>query len=146
MFRLQLFKEILMAAEDAIKTTVDELLKALSANNIIGEPIETEDKMLIPITKMGMGFGTGIGHATGEMKKGEIAGGAGGGVGIFPVAVVVIFKGITGPEGVKVMTLAASSPLTESMAYIADTVMERLISRMEGSEHGPKNATAIDIE
>ncbi len=135
-----------MAAEDAIRTTVDELMKALSANNIIGEPIETEDKVLIPITKMGMGFGTGIGHAPEEMKKGEIAGGAGGGVGVFPVAVIVIFKGITGPEGVKLMSLATPSAMTESMAYIADTVMERLINRMEGGEKKPTQATAIDIE
>ncbi len=135
-----------MAAEDAIRTTVDELLKALSANNIIGEPIETEDKMLIPITKMGMGFGTGIGRVAGEMKEGEIAGGAGGGVGVFPVAVIVIFKGITGPEGVKLISLATPSALTESMAYIADTVMERLINRREGGEKRPKHTTAIDIE
>lgn len=146
MFRLHLFKEILMAADDAIRTTVDELMKALSANNIIGEPIETEDKMLIPITKMGMGFGTGIGHVSDEMKKGEIAGGAGGGVGVFPVAVIVIFKGITGPEGVKLMSLATPSAMTESIAYIADTVMERLINRVEGGERKPKQTTAIDVE
>lgn len=135
-----------MAGEDAIRTTVDELLKALSANNIIGEPIETEDKMLIPITKMGMGFGTGIGRVAEETKKGEIAGGAGGGVGVFPVAVIVIFKGITGPEGVKLISLATPSAMTESLAYIADTVMERLINRREGGEKKPKHATAIDIE
>lgn len=135
-----------MAAEDAIKTTIDELLKAISANNIMGEPIETEDKLLIPITKMGMGFGTGMGHGTEGTRKGEIAGGAGGGVGIFPVAVIVIFKGITGPEGVKMISLATPSAMTESMAYIADTVMERLINRVEGGEKRPKHATSIDVE
>jgi uncharacterized spore protein YtfJ len=44
---------------DAIRATVDELLKVLSARNIIGEPMDLEDKIIIPITKMGMGFGTG---------------------------------------------------------------------------------------
>ncbi len=143
MYRLQLFKEILMATEDAIKTTVDELLKALSANNIIGEPIETEDKILIPITKMGMGFGTGKGQGTEEMDKGGIAGGA---VGVFPVAVVIIFKGVTGSEGVKVIPLAAPSPLTESMVHIANTVMERLTNRREGGEKRPAHAATINIE
>ena len=32
-----------MAAEENIKTTIDELQKVLSANNIIGQPIEMED-------------------------------------------------------------------------------------------------------
>lgn len=135
-----------MAAEDAIRTTVDELLKALSANNIIGEPIETEDKILIPITKMGMGFGTGIGHGTEEMNKGGIAGGAGGGVGVFPVAILVIFKGITGPEGVRVMPLVAPSPLTEPIAHIANTLMDRLTNRREGGEKRPKHAATVDVE
>lgn len=135
-----------MAAEDAIRTTVDELLKALSANNIIGGPIETEDKILIPITKMGMGFGTGIGPGTEEMNKGGITGGAGGGVGVFPVAILVIFKGITGPEGVKVMPLAAPSPLAEPIAHIANTLMEKLANRREGGEKRPKHAATVDVE
>jgi uncharacterized spore protein YtfJ len=135
-----------MAAEDAIRTTVDELLKALSANNIIGEPIETEDKILIPVTKMGMGFGTGIGPGTGDMNKGEIAGGAGGGVGVFPVAIVVIFKGVTGSEGVEVMPLTAPSPLAESMVHVANTLIERLTSRKEGGEKKPAHAATIEVE
>jgi len=90
--------EISMAEEETIKATVDELLKVLSAKNIMGEPIETEDKIIIPITKMGMGFGTTVGSKEGDKKA--PAGGAGGGAGVLPVAVVIVFKGIPGSEGV----------------------------------------------
>jgi uncharacterized spore protein YtfJ len=138
--------EILMATEDAIKATVDELLKALSAKNIIGEPIETEDKILIPITKMGMGFGTGISHEIEETHKGEKTGLAAGGVGVFPVAVVVIFKGVTGSEGIKAIPLAAPSPLAESMVHIANTVMERLTNRREGAEKRPAQTATINVD
>src|SRR5512137_1297680 len=111
-----------MAAEDAVKATVDELIKALSANNIIGQPIDMEDKMIIPVTKMGMGFGTGLGH--GPEKKGSdgIVGGAGGGVGVFPVALIIVFKGITGPGGVQIVPLTQPSAVAESMAQIASSV------------------------
>ena len=51
-----------MPGVDAIKAALDELIEALSARSIIGEPIEMEDKVIIPITKMGMGFGTDIGQ------------------------------------------------------------------------------------
>ncbi len=42
-----------------IKTSVEELRKLISINNVIGEPIETEDKILIPVMRMGVGFGAG---------------------------------------------------------------------------------------
>ena len=42
-----------------IKTTVEELRKLINVDNVIGTPIETEDKVLIPVIKMGVGFGAG---------------------------------------------------------------------------------------
>jgi len=113
-----------MTGVDAIKATVDELIKALSARNIMGEPIETEDKIIIPITKMGMGFGTGQGHE--DASKGVLTSGAGGGVGVFPVAVVIIFKGIPGVEGVKVIPLSGQSAITEPVTSLADNIIEKV--------------------
>jgi uncharacterized spore protein YtfJ len=83
---------------------------ALLAKNIIGEQIETEDKIIIPITKMGMGFSTGLCQMNHDKNREGSAGSiAGGGVRIFPVAVLIIFKGIAGPEGVKVVPLSQQS-------------------------------------
>jgi uncharacterized spore protein YtfJ len=135
-----------MAAEDAIKATIDELLKALSAKNIIGEPIEMEDKIIIPITKMGMGFGTGVGQGGDDARKGEVASAAGGGVGVFPVAVVIVFKNVVGSEGVKVVPLAAPSPLTEPVSNIARILVDRLVSRKESGEKKSGNTGAIRVE
>ncbi len=135
-----------MAAEDAIKATVEELVKALSARNIIGEPIEMDDKIIIPITKMGMGFGTGVGHGSEDASKGGVAGGAGGGVGVFPVAVVIVFKGVAGSDGVKVVPLAAPSPLAEPISNIAHALMEKLVSRKESSEKKSGNTATIEVE
>jgi len=136
----------IMAAEDAIKATVDELLKALSAKNIIGEPIEMEDKIIIPITKMGMGFGTGIGHGSDDASKGGVAGGAGGGVGVFPVAVVIVFKGVSGSDGVRVIPLSAPSPLAEPITNIAHLFMDKLMGKKEGREKKPGHIATIDVE
>jgi uncharacterized spore protein YtfJ len=135
-----------MAAEDAIKATIDELLKALSAKNIIGEPIEMEDKIIIPITKMGMGFGTGVGQGGDDARTGEVASAAGGGVGVFPVAVVIVFKNVVGSEGVKVVPLAAPSPLTEPVSNIARILVDRLVSRKESGEKKSGNTGAIRVE
>jgi uncharacterized spore protein YtfJ len=117
---------MLMSAEDADKFTVDDLEKVLSAMSIVGEPIEMEDKIIIPIAKMGMGFGAKIGPGIKDTVQGGIPGGAGGGAGVFPVAVLIIFKGVTGPKGIKVVPLEAFGPLSNPMADIAHILLDKL--------------------
>jgi uncharacterized spore protein YtfJ len=134
--------EISMAEEETIKATVDELLKALSAKNIMGDPIETEDKIIIPITKMGLGFGATVG--SGERDKKAPAGGAGGGAGVLPVAVIIVFKGIPGSEGVKVVPLAPHYTAAEPLAHMASCLLSSLSGHKE--EEGKPRGTTVEIE
>jgi uncharacterized spore protein YtfJ len=132
-----------MAEEETIKSTVDELLKVLSAKNIMGEPFETEDKIIIPVTKMGMGFGATVGSK--EVDRKAPAGGAGGGAGVLPVAIIIIFKGIPGSEGVKVVPLAPHHTAAEPLAQIASHLLSSL-SGHRGSEEKRSSMTTIEIE
>ena len=68
-----------------IKTTVEELHKLINIDNVIGQPIETEDKVLIPVMRMGVGFGAGE-NLMG--KEGSDA--AGAGAGVEPISMVMI--------------------------------------------------------
>jgi len=106
---------------DPIKTTVEEIGKVLKIGNVVGEPIETNEIMLIPVTKMGMGFGVGMGE--GKEKSGRGAG-AGGGAGIEPTAMVVISKGDTGPDCVKIMYLKAPDKLTRAVGEIGNVIVK----------------------
>jgi uncharacterized spore protein YtfJ len=90
---------------DPIKTTVEEIRKVLNIENVVGETVETEDKLLIPITRMGMGFGAGMGEGPKDMKGSGSGTEAGGAAGIEPIAVVVVSKGVSGPDGIKVKLL-----------------------------------------
>ena len=49
-----------MDINDPIKTTVEEIRKVLNIENVIGEPVETDEFLMIPVTRMGMGFGAGM--------------------------------------------------------------------------------------
>ncbi len=109
---------------DPIKTTVEEIRKVLNIENVVGETIETDDKLLIPITRMGMGFGAGMGEGKGSDDMSGAGAGAGGAAGIEPIAVIVVFKGISGPEGVKVMSLKAPDPLTRAIGEISNAAVE----------------------
>ncbi|MEI6102965.1 MAG: hypothetical protein WCP70_03375 [Methanothrix sp.] len=117
-----------MPGVDAINATLDELFEALSSQ-LICEPIELEDKIIIPITKMGMVLCTDIGRTGPHVSpEGLDRCKAGGGVGIFPVAVVIVFKGILGPQGVKVVSLSLPG---ESLSDIAHVLMEKIMGHRE---------------
>lgn len=121
-----------MDIQDPIKTTVEELLKVLATENVIGEIIESDDKMLIPVTKMGMGFGAGMCDGKSPTGEGGGAGaGAGGGAGIEPIAVIVVFKGVPGPEGVKVLSLTSPGPIARVIGEIGTVVMEMMKEKKE---------------
>lgn len=75
--------------KDLYEEGLDELAHLLSADNVIGEPVETEDGTILPLLSAGFGFGAGGGNRPGS--EGETSGGgAGAGGGIRPVAVVVL--------------------------------------------------------
>ena len=69
-----------MSNEETIKVTLEELKKLLKTNSIVGEKIETENAELIPIVKMGFGFGSGGINAVGF-------GGAGAGIDLVSMVV-----------------------------------------------------------
>ncbi|MCP8310389.1 MAG: hypothetical protein L6M37_07065 [Candidatus Methylarchaceae archaeon HK02M1] len=123
-----------MSAEDQIRTTAEELLKVLSIKNVIGDPMEIEDKILIPVTKVGMGFGAGTGEGTGGKGEGGKGGGGGGGASVDPVAMVAIFKGVSGPEGVSVLPLAKPSPLAKLLGESCTAMMEKFGKKQENQE------------
>ena len=97
---------------DNIKTTVEELRKLINIDNVIGSPIETEDKVLIPVMKMGVGFGAGENIAG---KDGSDL--AGAGAGVEPISMVMIPKKGNDAEGVRVLDLSKG---TETNKAISD--------------------------
>ncbi len=113
-----------MDINDPIKTTVEEIRKVLNIENVIGEPVETDEFLMIPVTRMGMGFGAGMGEGKGQDDMGAGGAGAGGAAGIEPIAMVVVHKGVKGPEGVKVMSLKAPDPLTRAIGEISNAAVE----------------------
>ena len=81
-----------MSLEDTIETTLNQIQKVMGANSIVGTEIITDDKVIIPISKVALGFGVGVYD---NQKDSETnVGGAGGGGSIDPVAFLIVSKGI----------------------------------------------------
>ena len=96
-----------------IKTTVEELRKLINVDNVIGTPIETEDKILIPVMKMGVGFGAGE-----NILGSEGSDAAGAGAGVEPISMVMIPKKGNDAEGVRVLDLTKGTETNKAIADI----------------------------
>ncbi|MEA2033796.1 MAG: spore germination protein GerW family protein [Euryarchaeota archaeon] len=116
---------------EIIKNMLEEFRKTITVEAAIGKPIEIEDKILIPV--FGIGFGAGGGGGKGKEKEGQ-GYGVGGGGGIGPVALAVAFKGIPGPEGLKVLSLKPSGALEKIVGEALPMVMEKIKGMKEGKE------------
>lgn len=114
-----------------IKTTVEELRKLINADNVIGSPIETDDKILIPVIKMGVGFGVGE-RLRAKEGSGDLIG---AGAGVEPISMVMLPKKGSGAEGVRVLDLSkgneTNKALTDLGLIITDLVKTFLDSQSD---------------
>jgi uncharacterized spore protein YtfJ len=130
-------------SESYLKTLVEELSSVVSTNSVIGEPIVQEDKVLIPVMKLGFAVGSGSGKSSGREAGGEGTGGGGGG-GLEPVALITVFKNIPGPEGVQVLPLKAPSKMPEVIEKAIESfaaMQEKKVAAEEETEEEPEEST-----
>ena len=115
-----------MSMDDPIKSTLDGLLKVLKMDNVIGEPIESDDKILIPVTRVGLGFGAGIGQGQITEDGNGFGTGAGGGATVEPIAFVLIDKNAESSEQIQVLHLSMPDPLNKALGQVSELALELL--------------------
>lgn len=109
-----------------IKVTVEELRKLISIDNFIGEPIDAGDKVLIPVMRMGLGFGTGQ-NLIGKNDSDVV----GAGAGVEPVSMVIVPKEGNTAEGIRAINLTKGTELNKALSdlglVINDLIREYVI-------------------
>jgi uncharacterized spore protein YtfJ len=131
-----LLGEYKMDNDNPIKITVDELKKLLDIKNFVGEPIENDDKLMIPFLKWGFGFGTGKGNSN---DGGGL--GSAGAAGIEPISIVVLDKKTEGLEGIKVLNLSEKSEKNKVINDLGLAVTDLIKEVASNSEHYQKCKT-----
>jgi uncharacterized spore protein YtfJ len=121
-------------SKEVIKDMWEELRKTITVEVAIGKPMELEDKILVPIFSVGFGAGGG-GGGKGKEKEGQ-GYGFGGGGGITPMALVAVFKGLPGPEGLKVLSLKPSGAMEKIIGEALPMVMEKIKEKKGRKEEG----------
>lgn len=116
-----------------MKTAMENIKEMVDVNTIIGEPVETEGNVIIPVSKVGFGFAAGgsefklntTNHY--EEDRGQssspypFGGGSGGGVSITPVAFIVV-----GEHGIRLMSMDSPSHLYDRLIDFAPQLMEKI--------------------
>lgn len=118
--------------QSLMETTLETIKGSIDANTIIGDPIKTETTVVVPISKVTIGFGIGGGEYSrgyNETKKIDteskndtnFAGGSAGAISVQPVAFVVVENGET-----RLMSLDNNINLVDNILTITPRVIEKL--------------------
>lgn len=99
-----------------LKNTVEELDRLLNAKNVLGDPIERDGVIIIPLVSYGFGFGAGGGV---DQKSGQ-GGGTGAGGGIKPMGAIIVDASGARVEGFKGAMTSLAKVLGETAAHAMD--------------------------
>ena len=91
--------------------SVEELRKLISIENVVGKPIDAGDQFLIPVMRMGVGFGA-CENILGNDGNDTV----GAGAGVEPVSMVIIPKNAKSGEGVKVVNLTKGTETNKALS------------------------------
>ena len=140
-----------MSLEDTIETTLSQIQNVMGANSIVGTAITTKDKVIIPISKVALGFGVGTADNQGDSNT--YIGGAGGGGSIDPVAFLVVSNDIEGPAGVQLVSLNSNNPLGDILEGVGNVLFDIIGNGMSQCSKSPgaktsktKSSTVDDIK
>lgn len=111
-----------MPPEEMLKEAASQLKDIITARNVMGEAIDMGNRMIIPVTRFGIGFGAGGGG--GSEGNGS---GAGAGGGIEPIAVIISDKQLAGIEGLQIISLKNSNPISQVITSLSETLVPQVI-------------------
>ncbi len=124
-----------MELETILKNVLSELRQMVKTETVVGKPIQAGESVVVPVSKVSVGFGVGGGERTEENKKGLNGGtGLGGGATIEPVAFIVITNG-------KAQLLSLTKQEAFNWGKVVDLIPE-LIDQVKGFSGKKEKAKA----
>ena len=76
--------------KETLSSIIGELKVIASTKTVVGEPLTLDNKMVVPVSRIMVGFGVGGGEGQEAEKRGGSAGGGAGGARIDPIGFIII--------------------------------------------------------
>ena len=134
------------AIQSLMETTFDTIKGSIDANTIIGDPIQADNTVVVPISKVTIGFGIGGGEYSKGYDKSKLkekreetednnfAGGSAGAISIQPVAFVVVENGET-----RLMSLDNSINMVDNILAVTPKVIEKIQNLSKNNDKNKSN-------
>ena len=123
-----------------MNSAMQKLRELVDVNTIIGDPITTPDGILIiPISRVAFGFGSGGSDWPTQNPKETFGGGSGGGVSITPIGFLIVSGG-----EVKLLQLAAQGNTGDRLINMVPDLVDKvasLFSKEEKKQQEPRQKT-----
>lgn len=118
--------------KENLEALVSHLENMVQAKTVVGEPIESNGKTIIPLIKVRVGFGSGGGEGNAPQQgtgKGE---GGGAGMSISPTALLIVDE-----NGAQVYSLSQKGG---GLSKLMELVPEVMTKMQAGKDAGTKNS------
>ncbi|MDE7263916.1 MAG: GerW family sporulation protein [Anaeroplasmataceae bacterium] len=107
---------------DLLNVSMNKIKEMIDANTIIGTPIVENGTVIIPVSKLHLGFVSGGSDIKPNSSKEEVlfGGGTGGGFGITPIAFLVITN-----NEVNLLSIDESTHIAEKLIDLVPKTVEK---------------------
>lgn len=107
---------------DLLNVSMNKIKEMIDANTIIGTPIVENGTVIIPVSKLHLGFVSGGSDIKPNSSKEEVlfGGGTGGGFGITPIAFLVITN-----QEVNLLSIDESTHIAEKLIDLVPKTVEK---------------------
>ncbi len=115
-----------MDLKSVITALLSEMQRISSSETVVGQPVRVGDATIIPVSKLGLGFGTGVADARTRTGESSLGGGAAGGsISVEPQAFIVVDKnGQAQLLSLKVNKESALTRAIELLPQVVDKVID----------------------
>lgn len=76
--------------KETLSSIIGEIKAIASTKTVIGDPLPLDDKMVVPVSRIMVGFGLGGGEGEETKKRGGFVGGGAGGARVDPIGFIII--------------------------------------------------------
>lgn len=134
-----------MPLKQVIDATLENLKNIMSTDTVIGEPMTVlEDTVIIPVSKVSVGFTSGGVDFDGKKTDNKhFGGGNGAGMSVSPIAFLVVTK--NGVELLNISKEAAANTLADTISDFV-TKSPDLISKLKATFKKDKNDKSAETD
>lgn len=76
--------------KETLSSIIGEIKAIASTKTVIGDPLPLDNKMVVPVSRIMVGFGLGGGEGEETKKRGGFVGGGAGGARVDPIGFIII--------------------------------------------------------